>query len=277
MVDKAYQSGTLVICAAGNDGNAAGTGDNVNYPAEYSSAIAVGAVDSNFHRASFSSTGNKVEFSAPGVNIVSTYLHNGYEMMSGTSMATPYVTGLFALLKQEYPAISDSELRTKMDASAKDLGAAGRDPLYGFGFAAFNQDTQAAPAPAPTAPAVDPALKAKLQKATKAVELAEQLPVQYLVNDAQNKINQLPNGTDKTQLQQKLDHVKARILSAQIKEADRAVQYAEKFKTSWYVNFAESYVSVLPNGDSKSALQARLDKVKAAIQIQKAYVHTRKR
>jgi minor extracellular protease Epr len=277
MVDKAYQSGTLVVCAAGNDGNAAGTGDNVNYPAEYSSAIAVGAVDSNFNRAYFSSTGNKVEFAAPGVNIVSTYLHNSYEMMSGTSMATPYVTGLFALLKQEYPALSDSELRAKMDVSAKDLGAVGRDPLYGFGFASFSQDTQAAPAPAPSVPAVDPALKAKVKKAAKAVQLAEQLPVQYLVNDAQNKINQLPEGTDKTQLQQKLDQVKARILQAQIKQADRAVQYAEKYKTQWEVNYAEEYVTSLPDGNTKTSLQARLDKVKEAIQIQKTHVHTKNR
>ncbi|MED1204373.1 S8 family peptidase [Heyndrickxia acidicola] len=277
MVDKAYQSGTLVICAAGNDGNADGTGDNVNYPADYSSAIAVGAVDSNLKRAYFSSTGNKVEFTAPGVNIVSTYLHNGYEMMSGTSMATPYVTGLFALLKQEYPTLSDSELRTKMDASVKDLGAPGRDPLYGFGFAEFSQAAKTAPVQAPSVPAVDPALKTQVKKAEKAVELAEQLPIQYLVNDAQKQINQLPDSTDKTGLQQKLDQVKARILQAQIKEAERAVQYAKTYKTPWFVNFAQNYVSALPDGDTKTSLQDQLDKVKNAIQIQKVHVHTKRR
>jgi len=132
-VDTAYSDGLLIVAAAGNDGNTAGTGTNTEYPANYSSVIAVGAVDSNNNRAYFSSTGSKVEVAAPGVNVESTYLNNSYETMSGTSMATPFVSGDLALLKQEYPSDTNVQLRQLLDSSVKDLGIAGRDSLYGFG------------------------------------------------------------------------------------------------------------------------------------------------
>lgn len=132
-VDTAYKNGILVVAAAGNDGNAYGTGTNVQYPAKYSSVIAVGAVDSTNKRAAFSSTGNEVEVSAPGVNIVSTYLNGLYAQMSGTSMAAPFVAGDLALLKQKYPSYTNVQLRQLLDNNVIDLGATGKDPLYGFG------------------------------------------------------------------------------------------------------------------------------------------------
>lgn len=132
-VDKAYNNGTLVVAAAGNSGLINGNGDTVEYPAKYDSAIAVAAVDSSNIRASFSSTGPKVEVSAPGVSIYSTYLNNGYTKMSGTSMATPYTTGILALLKQQNPALTNIELRDKLDQNVVDLGATGRDTLTGYG------------------------------------------------------------------------------------------------------------------------------------------------
>lgn len=69
--DNAYEAGLLVVAAAGNDGNAKGTGDNVSQPAKYESVIAVAAIDRNEVRAPFSSTGSDVELSAPGVDILS--------------------------------------------------------------------------------------------------------------------------------------------------------------------------------------------------------------
>lgn len=132
-IDTAYNNGILVVAAAGNDGNTSGTGTNIEYPANYSSAIAVGAVDSNNKRAYFSSTGSKLEVSAPGVDILSTYLNNGYTKMSGTSMATPFVTGDLALLKQKYPSSTNSQLRQLLDNNVKDLGTYGKDSLYGYG------------------------------------------------------------------------------------------------------------------------------------------------
>lgn len=132
-IDTAYSNGLLIVAAAGNDGNTSGTGTNIEYPANYSSAIAVGAVDSSNRRASFSSTGSKLEVSAPGVDIVSTYLNNGYEKMSGTSMATPFVAGDLALLKQKYPSYTNVQLRQLLDSNVKDLGTSGKDSLYGYG------------------------------------------------------------------------------------------------------------------------------------------------
>ncbi len=132
-IDRAYSAGILVMTAAGNSGNSLGTGDTVEYPAKYPSAIAVAAVDSSLRRASFSSTGSKVELAAPGVVILSTYINNQYASMSGTSMATPYASGIAALWKQAYPTLSAEQLRLKIQQTSKDLGSAGRDTQYGFG------------------------------------------------------------------------------------------------------------------------------------------------
>lgn len=134
VVNKAYDSGLLIVAAAGNDGASDGLGDTVDFPARYASVIGVGAVNSFFERASFSSTGPEVEVAAPGVEILSTYLDNQYAYMSGTSMATPYVTGQLALLKQAYPDLTNEQLRLVLIEHTKDLGATGRDPYFGYGF-----------------------------------------------------------------------------------------------------------------------------------------------
>ncbi|WP_026887057.1 S8 family peptidase [Clostridium beijerinckii] len=132
-VDKAYNQGIVVVAAAGNDGASDGTTDTVDYPAKYSSVIAVAAIDSNNKRPSFSSTGSTVEVAAPGVNILSTYLNNKYVYMSGTSMAAPFVTGDLALLKQANPGLSPSQLRAKLTENVIDLGTSGKDSWYGYG------------------------------------------------------------------------------------------------------------------------------------------------
>jgi minor extracellular protease Epr len=132
-VNNAYNKGILVVAAAGNNGNASGTGDTVEYPARFPNTIAVSAVDQNSVRAPFSATGKKVEVSAPGVKIASTYPGGTYASMSGTSMASPYVAGELALLKERYPTYSTASLRSALQSSALDLGVKGRDALYGYG------------------------------------------------------------------------------------------------------------------------------------------------
>ena len=83
--------GVVVVAAAGNSGGAVG------YPGAYPEVIAVSASDWNDHIAAFSSRGPEVDFIAPGVDILSTQMGGDYITMSGTSMATPHVTGLAAL------------------------------------------------------------------------------------------------------------------------------------------------------------------------------------
>jgi minor extracellular protease Epr len=145
IVDEAYNKGILIVAAAGNGGNSAGTGDTTEYPAKYKSVIAVSAVDQNNKRGTFSATGSDVEVAAPGVNVLSTYMQNEYAYMSGTSMAAPFVSGTLALLKQANPTLTNIQLREKLEKSALDLGIKGKDNLYGYGLIQGPFNNQLAP------------------------------------------------------------------------------------------------------------------------------------
>ncbi|HET6403937.1 MAG TPA: S8 family serine peptidase [Candidatus Thermoplasmatota archaeon] len=127
----AYQNnGGLAIAAAGNDGCAC-----VTYPAGYSGVIGVGASDKNNAKASFSNTGSHVDLVAPGVRIVSSYVSSSssYVYMDGTSMATPFVSGVAALVKSYNTGLSASQIRDRLQNTAQDLGASGKDSSYGYG------------------------------------------------------------------------------------------------------------------------------------------------
>jgi subtilisin len=90
-VQYATGMGTIIVAAAGNSGG------DVGFPGAYPEVITVAASDSNDKLASFSSRGPAVDFIAPGVDVVSDKLGGGFVSYSGTSMATPHVTGLAAL------------------------------------------------------------------------------------------------------------------------------------------------------------------------------------
>ncbi|HEX4734311.1 MAG TPA: S8 family serine peptidase [Thermoleophilaceae bacterium] len=122
--------GTLLVAAAGNDGDA-----TLNYPAAYAEVVSVAATDNNDQRASFSNANSDVEIAAPGVNVLSTYngSNTSYTTLSGTSMATPHVAGVAAIIWDKYPTATASTIRSKLDASVDDRGAAGRDTSFGFG------------------------------------------------------------------------------------------------------------------------------------------------
>lgn len=126
-------AGILHVAAAGNSGNPGGKGDNVGYPARYASVVAVAATGQNDGRASFSSTGPAVELAAPGVSINSTLASGGYGTKSGTSMASPHVAGVAALVISSGHATSPAQVRDRMRVTAIDLGNAGRDSHYGYG------------------------------------------------------------------------------------------------------------------------------------------------
>jgi thermitase len=127
-VQAASNAGALLVAAAGNDGSGATV-----YPAGYPQVVSVAAIDRASAHAAFSNANPDVELSAPGVDVLSTYLGGGYRTLSGTSMATPYVAGVAAIVAARNPGGGPAAWRAKLDGAADDLGAPGRDPQFGFG------------------------------------------------------------------------------------------------------------------------------------------------
>ena len=127
-VRNATNSGSLIIAAAGNDGDA-----TLNYPAAYAEVVSVAATDRNDARASFSNANADVEIAAAGVDVLSTKRGGGYVAFSGTSMATPHVAGVAAIIAARNPSFGQAQIRAKLQTSVDDLGAPGRDPQFGFG------------------------------------------------------------------------------------------------------------------------------------------------
>ena len=125
---QALANGVLSIAAAGNDGNS-----SMSYPASYDSVMSVAAVDSSKNIASFSQFNSQVEIAAPGVGVNSTLPNNTYDAWSGTSMATPHVSGVAALVWSHHTECSASQIRNVLNTTAEDRGSAGRDNYYGYG------------------------------------------------------------------------------------------------------------------------------------------------
>jgi len=122
------RKGVIHVCAAGNDSGP------VNYPAALYQTIAVGAVDAQGHCCEFSCRGEPVVVAAPGENITSTWLNNGYATISGTSMAAPFVAGVLALYLSACKSKGTcTDILYCLATTASDVGESGKDPLYGWG------------------------------------------------------------------------------------------------------------------------------------------------
>lgn len=111
-INYASSKGVIVVLAAGNS-----NASTPNYPAQYAikDGIAVGAVDKSNKRAGFSNKAgndpNMAYVTAPGVSVYSTFANNGYGSLSGTSMATPHVAGVVALMLSANSNLTDSQVR----------------------------------------------------------------------------------------------------------------------------------------------------------------------
>lgn len=124
--DYMKNKGGLVVTAAGN----AGTDPGIT---PTTALIAVAATDAADSRTSWSNFGNYVQLSAPGAGIYTTTSGGGYGAVSGTSFSSPVTAGVAALVMSANPALSSSSVESILYSTAVDLGAAGRDPYYGYG------------------------------------------------------------------------------------------------------------------------------------------------
>ena len=143
-------AGVLVVAAAGNENSS-----DFSYPASYDGVISVSATDFLNQRAPYSNYGSRVDVAAPGGNsgvdenddgygdgVLSTLVDDSsgertptYSFYQGTSMATPHVAGVLALMRSVYPELSPDDVDALLSAEAitNDLGVSGRDDVYGYG------------------------------------------------------------------------------------------------------------------------------------------------
>ncbi len=150
-VNYAWEHGVVVVAAAGNNSN-----DAVHYPAAHDNVLAVSSVTASDTRSSFSSYGDFVDLAAPGSSVMSCRRGNSYGRMSGTSMASPHVAGLAALIRSRNPTLTNGEVRQILENSADDLGEAGWDRYYGHGRINGRRAMEATPLPTPPVPTPPP-------------------------------------------------------------------------------------------------------------------------
>jgi len=124
----AYDKDVVLVSACGNDNT-----EQPGYPAAYPEVLAVAATDANRNKASFSNYGDYIDVAAPGVSIASTYPDNQYAALSGTSMASPHVAALAALIRSVNPALTNKEVMDILQQSAEDIGPPGKDIYFGYG------------------------------------------------------------------------------------------------------------------------------------------------
>lgn len=112
----------IVVAAAGNDGDT-----TLSYPAAYPEVIAVGASDTLDHVAAFSNSGPELDVVAPGTGIWSTWPSPSYKRLNGTSMASPFVAGVAAIIASRHPSMTAEEMRRYLREHAKPLQGADAD------------------------------------------------------------------------------------------------------------------------------------------------------
>lgn len=139
----AEEKDVLIIASAGNRGSGI---TQVGAPATIPGVLTVGGVDrSRKDSWSSSSQGISIAVTAPSEDLIAAMPDDGYALWSGTSAAAPLVTGLAALIKEQYPNITRDQLIQRIIESAHDAGEPGRNAIYGYGIidpvAALAQET----------------------------------------------------------------------------------------------------------------------------------------
>jgi subtilisin family serine protease len=129
-VRAATRHGIVVVAGAGNDRQ---SGSPVHYPAAYPGVIAVGAVRADLALAGYSNEGGYVDVVAPGSRVLGSDPFGTLSWYWGTSFATPQVSGVVALMLSANPRLTPAEVQRILRSTADDLGAPGKDRLYGAG------------------------------------------------------------------------------------------------------------------------------------------------
>jgi hypothetical protein len=122
-IEKGLSKGMIFVAAAGNDGR----DNSVVFPARHPGVVAVSAISQDERIASFSSTGPEVDVTAPGDKILSTHKGGGYKALSGTSMATPHVTGTVAVILSANPGLTARGALAKLLEGTERLPELGRN------------------------------------------------------------------------------------------------------------------------------------------------------
>jgi subtilisin family serine protease len=151
--------GIVMVAASGN----AGPKSPPLYPAANPNVIAVSATDARDRLFPASNRGSHIAVAAPGVEIFLPAPAGKYQMTSGTSFSAAYISGLVALMMERNPALKPDDVRAILMKTARDLGAPGRDDLFGAGeadaFGAVTAVAGSAAVPVATAPDQPPAVK----------------------------------------------------------------------------------------------------------------------
>jgi subtilisin family serine protease len=129
----------VLVASAGNNNAENDPVAAPHLPSTFPGVIEVAATDAKDAKARFSNFGKTVSVAAPGVDILSTLptysvgRDLNYGMMSGTSMASPFVAGVAGLVRSQFPNLTNKEVKAKIEASADDLGTKGFDTTFGHG------------------------------------------------------------------------------------------------------------------------------------------------
>lgn len=129
VVGKAAERDIVLVAAAGNNGPRAAP----LYPAAYTGVIAVTAIDRAKKPYRRAGAGDHIDIAAPGVQVWTAASVKGASAKTGTSFAAPFVTAAAAILKASDPSLGVAEVEAILRRNAEDLGAPGKDPVYGWG------------------------------------------------------------------------------------------------------------------------------------------------
>lgn len=127
-IQDAHDKGLVIVAASGNESTSL-----TSYPAGFDNVLSVGSTNRSDAVSTYSNWGETLDLVAPGESVYSTTPNNGFLRMSGTSMATPVVAGVAALIKAQNPHFTNTDIEAQLLSTTKDLGPIGWDSKSGHG------------------------------------------------------------------------------------------------------------------------------------------------